>query len=156
MYKHIETDDRFFSIHDCYAEKVYFNDGVLSFVFPNGFWVTNEHLLNRSENIVRTDEASVDFTIMDEEFDGISIHIFKKQNERTAIREEWGTENFINAVNHGEFKVEFIDCYKTNQYLLFKCQVRFDRKPYYEECEIILHTDKAVYNWNSLRYDCTW
>lgn len=156
MYKHIETDDKLFSIHDCYAEKISFNNSVLSFVFPNGFWVSEKHPANESDNIVRTDGARVDFRIIDEEIDGISIFVFKKQNERKAIREEWETENFINAVNNGAFKVEFIDCYKRNQYLLFKCQVWFDRKPYQEECEIILHAERSVYNWNNIEYDRIW
>lgn len=156
MYKHVETDDKLVSIHDCYAEKMSFDNSVLSFVFQNGFWVLEKHPANESDNIVRTDKARVDFCVIDEEFDGITIFVFKKQNERTAIREEWEAESFINAVNDGAFKLEFIDCYKTNQYLLFKCQLKFDKEPYWEECEIILHTEKARFYWNDLRYDKVW
>ncbi|MBQ8003377.1 MAG: hypothetical protein IJ297_08045 [Clostridia bacterium] len=156
MYKHIETDDTLFSIHDCYAEKMCLNDGVLTVTFPNGFWVLEKHPQNESDNIVRTDDARVDFKIIDDGFDAIEIFVFKQQDKIKAIRKYWETEKFINAVNNGAFKLEFIDCYKRYQYILFKCQLWFDKEPYHAECEIILHTDKAVYNWNSLCYDRVW
>ena len=156
MYQHCDFDDSCITLHDCRAEKMGFEKGVLSFVFPDGFWVAQQHPQNESNDAVRTDEAQVEFYIIDEEIDGISIYIFRKKSGGKAVREEWETANFINAVNCGDYRVEFITQYKSYQSLLFKCWVWFNKAPYHMECEIVLHTEKAAYRWNRLRYDCTW
>lgn len=155
MYKHCDLDDSYIGLHDCVAEKMKFNNGILSFVFPDGFWVTSQHSQNNSEATVCTDLSQVDFQIIDEEIDGIEIYVFKKRRKTKVVREEWEPANFINAVNAGDFRVEFITQYKSYQSILFKCWVWFDKKPYHFECEIILHSENAMYRWNELRYDCT-
>ena len=73
-----------------------------------------------------------------------------------VIREDWEPINFIDAVNCGDYRVEFITQYKSYQSILFKCWVWFEKSPYHYECEIILHTEQVTYNWNQLRYDCVW
>lgn len=156
MYKYCDIEDSCITLHDCVAEKMNFDNGVLSFLFPHGFWITQQHPKNESDNIVRTDASKVDFQIIDEEIDGICIYVFRKNKKGKLIREEWEMINFINAVNNGDFRVEFITQYKSFQSVLFKCWVWFDRSPYHSECEIILHTEKAAYQWKHLRYDCVW
>lgn len=156
MYKHCDSNDCYISLHDCHAEKMSFDNGILSFVFPDGFWITQQHSLNSSENTVRTSSSQVDFQIIYEEVDGIEISVFRKKRNGMVIREDWEAMNFINAVNAGDFKIEFISQYKSYQSYLFKCWVLFDRKPYHSECEIILHSESALYRWNDLRYDCCW
>lgn len=155
-YSHCDFDDRNISLHDCKAEKMSFDNGVLSFVFPDGFWALQQHPCNESGNAVRTDMSQADFNIIDEEIDGIGIYIFRKKGVKKAIREEWEAADFIKAVNCGDYRVEFITQYKSYQSLLFKCWVWFNKAPYHRECEIVLHTEKAAYRWNSLRYDCRW
>lgn len=156
MYKYCDLDDSCISLHDCKAEKMSFNKGVLSFSFPEGFWVMPQHSQNEGENIVRTDASQVDFKIIDEEIEGVSIYVFNKKRSGKVIRHEWEPVNFINAVNNGDFRVEFITQYKSFQSVLFKCWIWFDKRPYHSECEIILHTEKIAYQWNNLRYDCEW
>lgn len=156
MYKYCDVNDGYLSLHDCYAEKMRFDKGILSFELPDGFWVSKQHPQNESGNVVRTDYAQVNYHIMYEEIDGITFYIFKEGKNGKVIREEWEAENFINAVNSGSFRVEFVTQYKSFQSVLFKCWVWFEQEPYHYECEIILHTDKEEYKWNQLRYDCTW
>lgn len=156
MYKHCDLNDNYISLHDCHAERINFENGVLSFIFPDGFWVAEEHCRNESNDTVRTDFAQVDFRIADEEIDGIEIYIFKRKIGGKIIREEWELQDFINAVNKGDFRVEFITHYKSYKSNLFKCWVWFDKAPYHFECEIVLYAEETVYNWNNLRYDCTW
>lgn len=156
MYKHCDLDDRYISLHDCVAEKMKINDGILSFVFPDGFWITSGHSQNDSDAIVLTDSSQVDFQIIDEVIYGVTVYIFKKKRKGKMVREEWELVDFVNAVNAGDFRVEFISQYKSYQSYLFKCWIWFDKKPYYSECEIILCSEKARYRWNKLRYDCTW
>ncbi len=156
MYKNYDLEDSYISLHDCRATKMKFENGILSFIFPDGIWITRQHMKNESEHIVRTDLAQVNVSILDKEIDGISIYIFRKNRKGKVIREEWEAGNFIDAVNCGAFSVEFITQYKSFQSMLFKCWVWFEQKPYHFECEIILHCDKAEYCWNELRYDCVW
>lgn len=155
MYKHCDLDDSYISLHDCRAEKMKFQDGILSFGFPEGFWVTEKHSQNHSDTTVRTNSSQVDFQIIDEEIDGIEIYLFKK-NRKKIVRDDWEPMNFINAVNAGDFQVEFITQYKGYQSYLFKCMIWFDVKPYHAECEIILRSENALYCWNELRYDRAW
>lgn len=156
MYTYCDTDDRHISLHDCHAKKMTFENGILSFVFPDGFWISQQHALNHSENTVRTGPSQVDFEIIDEEVDGIEVSVFRIKRKGKAMREDWEPMNFINAVNAGDFRVEFITQYKSYQSSLFKCWVWYDRKPYHSECEIILHSENTVYRWNNLRYDRCW
>lgn len=156
MYRNSDINDSYISLHDCCAEKMSFENGVLSFDFPDGFWVTDKHPENKSDNIVRTDTSKVQYEIIDNEIDGIRIYIFKQTKLNKIIREEWEPENFISAVNNGDFKVEFITQYKAFQSILHKCWVWFDKAPYHFECEIILETENVKYNWNRLRYDSVW
>lgn len=156
MYKHCDSDDCYISLHDCHAEKMVFDNGILSFIFPDGFWITQHHPLNRSDRTVRTNSSQADFQIMDEEIDGIEIYVFKKNRNGKIIRDDWEPMNFINAVNAGDFRVEFITQYKSYQSFLFKCWIWFDNAPYHSECEIVLHSENVSYRWNELRYDCSW
>ena len=151
MYKHCDLEDRYISLHDCHAEKINFNDGILSFAFPDGFWVTQQHNQNNSDTAVRTDSAQVDFPIIDGDVDGIEFYVFKDNS-----REAWEPIEFINAVNGGDFTVEFITPYKSYQSYLFKCWIWFEKAPHHLECEIVLSSENAVYRWNTLRYDCSW
>lgn len=155
MYKHYDSDDSNISLHDCRAEKIIFEDGILSFVFPDGFWITEKHPQNNSDTTVLTNSSQVDFQIVDGELDGIEIYLFKR-NRKKIVRDDWEPTKFINAVNAGDFQVEFITQYKGFQSYLFKCWVWFDKKPYHSECEIILNSEKALYCWNELRNDCAW
>lgn len=156
MYKHCDLDDSCISLHDCHAEKISFDNGVLSFFFPDGFWITGQHAQNKSKDIVLTDSAQVDFQIIGKDIDGIEISIFREKKSGKVIREDWEPINFINAVNCGDYRIEFITQYKSFQSVLFKCWVWFDKSPYHAECEIILNTENVAYNWNQLRYDCVW
>lgn len=155
-FNHCDTDDSVISLHDCRAEKMSFCDGIVSFSFPDGFWITKQHPENKLDEIVRTFASQVDFSIIDEEIEGVSIYIFKKNLRGKVIREEWELDNFIKAVNGGDFQIEFITQYKSFQSVLFKCWVWFDKKPYHMECEITLHTDSVVYKWNQMNKDRVW
>lgn len=156
MYNYQKLNDCYISLHDCRADKMNYKNGTLSFIFPEGFWVTAQHSENKSDDIVRTDLSQVDFQIINEEIDGVQIYIFRKNANGKVVREDWEPENFINAVNSGDFEVEFITQYRSFQSILYKCWVWFDKKPYHYECEIILHTENVTFSWNQLRYNCIW
>ena len=155
-YQHQELNDCFISLHDCRAEKIVYDHGILSFVFPNGFWITPQHPENHSDTAVRTDLSQVDYKIPNDPFCEIEISVFRKTFGKKVFRESWEIAKFINAVNSGTFQLEFVTQYKGFQSILHKGYIWFDKKPYHRECEIILPTDCAVYRWNQLHYDAKW
>lgn len=156
MFNNSEFNNEHITLHDCCANSMNYENGVLSFVFPEGFWVTPQHNKNDSDKIVRTDLSQVDFELLDRVVEDVRVYIFRENENADTIREEWELEDFINKVNAGIFKVEFIDEYKTYQSYLYKCWVWFDDEPYHYECEIIIDSKNVTYNWNQLRYECEW
>ncbi len=152
MYRLQDSNGSQISLHDCRANNMYFENGILSFVFPDGFWVLPDHAQNESENVVRTDCARVDFHLVDE----TTIYVFEQSITGSVIRKEWKLDRFIQAVNDGTFQLEFIDEYKAYQSRLFKCWVWFKKKPYHYECELLLPCEEVTCFWNNLRYDRVW
>ena len=55
MFNHSEFNNEHITLHDCCANSMNYENGVLSFVFPEGFWVTPQHNKNESDQIVRAD-----------------------------------------------------------------------------------------------------
>lgn len=150
MYKHYDNDDSLISLHDCHAEKISFSNGTLSFYFPDGFWIPSNHPENQINTTVRTDASRIDYHLLNEEIGDIYIYIFNKIRRGNVIRGVWEPTDFIDAVNDGSYRVEFIHKYTGYQSLLYKCWVWFDRKPWHKECEIIIPTDSITYCWNQI------
>ena len=141
MYKHIVREDGKVGLHDCRTNHISYENHILSFEFPDGFYILNKPEPDRSGN------AKMECHIIDEDMDGISIFIYKKNSLGKVIREDW-TDNFISVVNDGTFEYEFVTVYRSYQHMLFKGYVWFDKKTYNMECEIELHTDCISYLWN--------
>ena len=142
MYHYNVINNEHVGLHDCRANKISWDENILSFYFPDGIWIWDVG------DAVKTDVAQVDFEIMDKEVDSVDIFLFKKNRSGKVIREEWGLENFINAVNNEIFELEFLYKYQGYQSILYKCCVWFDRAPYHYECEIIMHTENMICRWN--------
>ena len=141
MYKYITNEDKKIGLHDCRTTHMSYEKQTLSFDFPEGFYILNE------EETVLSGMSKMECHIIDEEIDGISIYIYRKNSSQEVIREDW-TDNFISAVNDGSFEFEFVTTYKSYQHILFKGYVWFDKEPYSMECEIELHIDQISYMWN--------
>lgn len=152
VYAHIDTDDSVISLHDCYANCMQLESGILSFYFHDGFWVTPSHHANTSSNTVRTDFSQVDYHIVDD----ITVNVFKKSILGKTIRIEWTLEELVELINNGTFSLEFLYHYKSYYAQLYKCLLHFDKPPYHYECQIEIPTSKIVYRWNRLNYDRTW
>lgn len=153
MYRHCDDNSSLFSLHDCRAEKMTYESGVLSFCFPDGFWITRDHPLNTTGKTVKTGPSEVKYRILDEDIDGADIYVFTEKKRRNALRVSWEPENFLSAVNGGAFQVEFITEYRSYQSILHKCWIWFQQGSRYKECEMILHTDSSRYCWNGLQKD---
>lgn len=150
MYKYYDSDTGRYSLHDCLACQMAFSGGSLSFHFPDGFW----HLSSPGDPVVRTDAGQVIHHLLDEDLDCLQVFLFSKQSNGNAIREEWAPEQFISALNNGDFEIEFITTYTGFQSILYKCWVWLGRE--HRECELILSTDQTTYCWNHMRPERVW
>lgn len=156
MYKHYDTTDELISLHDCKAEKLSFENGILSFYLSDGFWVLSNHEENCFEKTVKTDAAQVQFHLVDEDKYDISIYVFTWKKFRKSIRKAWKLKKFIKAINNGSCKLEFLCQYKAYNARIIECWLWFDKKPYHKECELKITTDRVTYCWNQLREDRQW
>lgn len=138
MYKYIKNEDANISLHDCRTNHISYEKEILSFDFPDGFYIPYQ------PEPVRSGNAKMNCHIINEAIDGISVFIYKKNLLGKVIREDW-TDNFISAINDGTFEYEFVTTYRSYQQILFKGYVWFDKEPYNMECEIELHTDSISY-----------
>ena len=86
MYRNCDGGFPLFSLHDCRAERMAYENGVLSFCFPDGFWVTPDHPLNTTGKIVKTGPSEVKYRILDEDIDGVDIYVFTEKKRRNALR----------------------------------------------------------------------
>lgn len=155
-YKHYDTDDRFLSLHDCYAQKVSFKNGILSFYFENGFWITSEHELNCLEKTVRTDSSKVEFHFSQNDENDVTFYVFSKTIFGKVVREEWQLNKLINAINSNNCKLEFLYQYKGYNEQIIECWLWSDKKPYHKECQLKISATKVVYCWNDLCEEKTW
>lgn len=152
MYKYSdsnENDD--ISLHDCRATKIAINDGILSFVFKEGFYILERNRNNFNKKLSYTDESEVKFKILYKDIESnITIYIFTDTKEKNkAIRERIPFDTFANQINNG-MELEFLYSYKGYQSSVFECWLWFDEEPYHKECVMIISADEITYSWNTL------
>ncbi len=155
-YLHYDTEDQFLTLHDCDADKISLEEGILSFYFENGFWITPEHKSSHLKQTVRTDSSKVDFHLLQGDKSSIIIYVFTKKAFGKIIREEWDLTRLINTVNSGHGKLEFLYQYKSDNEQMIECCLFFDKKPYFAECLLKIPQTKVVYCWNNLCEDNVW
>lgn len=142
MYNCIEENEKI-GLHDCRTNFIKYSNGVMTFEFPEGFYLLN------GKDPKRTPKAEMQCNILDEKNGGVTVYIYRKKAFGKIIREDW-SDNFLLAVNNGRFEFEFVTTYRSYQHVLFKGYVWFDSAPYNMECEIELHTDKIFYSWSEI------
>lgn len=141
MYQHVENENYQIGLHDCRTNRMEYAHQILSFEFPEGFYILESPEPRRSGN------ARIEFHVIDEEIDGICVYIYRETEKGTVIREDW-SDSFVQAVNNGDFEFEFVTTFRGYQRILFKGYVWFDTAPYHMECEVEIHTDNVSYMWN--------
>jgi len=152
MYKYSdrnENDD--ISLHDCRATKIKINNGMVSFVFKDGFWVSERSRNNLKKTFFYTDEAEMRFKALYEDIDSsVTIYVFTETPEdNKAIREWIPFDTFAKQINGG-MELEFLYSYKGYQSFIFECWLWFDEEPYHKECVMIISAKEITYHWNSL------
>ena len=134
-------ENEIIGLHDCRTNYIHYNNDVMIFDFPKGYYIIN------NKEAIQTGKSNMQCHIIDKDFDGIVVYIYKTMPSGEIIREDW-SDRFLSAINNGIFEFEFVTTYRSYQYILFKGYVWFDTEPYCMECEIELHTDQIIYNWN--------
>ena len=155
MYKHYDTDDESISLHDCRATKILYENGVLTFVFPDGIWITQDHPGNTTGRVLRTDRAEVQFHLELGNESDITLYVFREKWKKT-VREEWPLTKLMEGVNSGKYTLEFLYQYKGYHARIIECCLWSEQKPYHRECEIKLSLKGMTYGWNRLCEDKEW
>lgn len=155
MYKHCEEDNQYLSLHDCHATEMLYDEGVLTFIFQDGIWITKEHSYNEIGKIVRTDKAEVKFYLDSGDEDDITIYVFDKKLKKT-YRQELQLIELIELLNRGNHTLEFLYQYKGYNSMIVECCLWSKKKPYHRECEIKLLLKATKYCWNNLCEDREW
>lgn len=157
LFTHNDPDHyhgRELTLHDCVAEKILYQDGILHFHFADGFWITPSHEENSLDKTVRTSASQVDFCIDD--IKDIDIHVYTRNIFKRTTVEFWDANNLIDAVNSGKCTIEFIYQYRTYFEQMWRCALHFKKRPYYKECQLYIPGANATYRWNNLLPDREW
>lgn len=147
MFKYCETSDDYISLHDCHVTNVFYEQGVVTFVFKDGFWVLNNHSSNRYGEPIRSDMAEVKFSLEFENEEDITIYVFEEKFNKT-YREEWKLSKLMEYINHKKYTLEFLYQYKGYHSMIIECCLWSDKKPYHKECELKISYKDVKYCWN--------
>ena len=161
-FAHCDKDEKYLTLHDCVAERAYFENGKLGFEFNDGFWISPDHPESNLSELVRTDFSKVEYTLEDGEDYDVTVFVFKKSSYfkrfsyKKAIRIEWTIHELVNKINNGKCKLEFLYQYVDYNSRIVECELNFDKKPYRRECVIKISAPEVSYYWNNLREDRPW
>ena len=79
-FAHCDHDETYISLHDCVAERAWFENSKLGFAFKDGFYVSPDHPESNLSTMVRTDLSHAEFTLSPDEganYD-VSVCFFKE------------------------------------------------------------------------------
>lgn len=156
-FRYRETDERFLTLHDCRADQAMINDGVLSFVFPDGIFIAPDHPDNPTGKMVRTGLARVDFPLLRgaqhignvwEEWEDVSVYVFRKLWFGLSIRQEWSLVRLLYWLNTRKGELEFISRYEGYMDRIYECCLWQDKRPYHRDCQLLITTKQPAFRWN--------
>lgn len=153
---HTDKSDEHISLHDCIATGAYFRDGKLGFEFDNGFWALDSHPENSLGKTVRTDFSRVEYDLDEGQDYDVTIYCFDDVDGYKSIRTHIPTQKFVDDINAGKYRPEFLYRYLGYGAMILECELVFDKAPYRKECAIRICADEVTYSWNNLRADATW
>lgn len=155
-YLHNEHNESHLSLHDCRADRMELKDGVLSFRFPEGFWVSGDHPENPTGKTIRTDAARVDYVLRDAKGTDVSADVFHCLKSPFALRRSYGLPQFMEIVNRDGWELEFLYQYPDYWNRIIEYALCLPKKPYWKECQLKLDVSEVIYRWNSLRPEEEW
>ncbi len=156
IFSHCDNNDRYISLHDCKAERAWFDGGVLGFEFPDGFWITPEHPESNLDVFVKTDAAKVAFELLDGDEYDVTVFVFERNIFNQTVRKEWNVRKLVENINSGACVIEFLYQYVDECERILTCMLGSARKPYSRECVMKLDINKVHYHWNKILEDRIW
>ena len=153
---HCDNDERYISLHDCIAERAYFENGKLEFEFNDGFWVSPKHPESDLSQVVKTDFSKVEYTLENGDVYDVTIYTFSENFFKKTVRTELTVGELTDKINSGKFKLEFLYQYVDYNSRIIECELISSKKPYRTECVIKISTCEISYRWNSLCKDRPW
>ena len=156
IFSHCDNNDSYVSLHDCKAERAWFEGGVLGFEFPDGFWITPEHPESNLDVLVKTDAAKVTFELLDgDEFDAM-IFVVEENIFKQPVRKEWSVHKLVKEINSGKLVLEFLYQYIDGCSRIVECDLWSRKKPYCRDFNMKLHLRDVHYHWNKILEDRVW
>ena len=155
MYKHCDINDKYVSLHDCHATNILYENGVMTFVFPDGIWILDENPENGFHKTVRTDMAVVKLFLDSKDEEDITVYVFEEKYKKT-FRQEWQLSKLMEYVNNKNYTIEFLYQYNGYHSMIIECWLWSKKKPYHQECEIKVSFQDVKYYWNELCKDREW
>ena len=129
-----------FSLHDCRAKSASFEDGRLTFFFPDGiFWT------GYGRDWPNTGPAAAAFDVSSP--DDVRFYLFTERDGET-VRERVPAEELIGGIIAGAWELEFLYRYDGYRDLLYLCEVWQSCEPYSRQAQLFIGTDRAVFFWN--------
>ena len=156
QFSHSDHNEQYLSLHDCIAERACFENGILGFAFPDGFWISPDHPESDLSEMVRTDFSMVEFSLENGKEYDVAVYVFTKTLFGKTVREEWSVPQLVNSINRGKCRLEFLYQYIDWNSRIVECELIFDKKPYRKECLLKISAQQVNYLWNHLRKDCPW
>ncbi|MBE6658483.1 MAG: hypothetical protein E7604_08570 [Ruminococcaceae bacterium] len=138
------------------AGHAYFENGTLVFAFEDGFWVSPDHPDSPLSKMVRTDASRVEYILEDGGDYDVTVYVFRRTCFRQTVRVEWSIQELIQKINTGTYQLEFLYQYRDWNTRIVECELKFDKKPYRQECIMKISAPEVRYHWNRLREDCPW
>ena len=153
---HNDREEQFLSLHDCRANRAELRDGVLSFRFEEGFWVTQSHPENPTGKTVRTGPGRVDYVLREADGDDVAVEVFTRLRWPHALRTSWELPKLLQAINEKHWELEILYQYPGGWDRIVECWLWFPRKPYHRECRLKLDVQGVFYRWNDLCPEKEW
>lgn len=116
----LERERTRFDLHDCLADRIEYEDGILSFCFPDGIFCEDY-----GADWPNTGSAVVEYIVYPKI--GVHMDLYEKDGTRTVLK-TIRAEELIEQVNSGAWKLEFLYRYDGGWNLMYLCNVlRRDR-----------------------------
>ena len=155
-FAHCDTDEKYLTLHDCVAERAYFENGKLGFEFNDGFWISPNHPESNLSAPVRTDFSKAEYTLKDGKDYDVTVYIFTRSFGKKTVGSEWTVDELVDKINSGKCKLEFLYQYLDYDARMVECELHFDEEPYHQGCIMKISAPKVNYYWNNLREDRQW
>ena len=117
----LERERTRFDLHDCRADRIEYEDGVLSFYFPDGIFCEDY-----GTDWPNTGSAAVEYIVYPKL--GVHMDLYEKDGARTVL-ETIRAEDLIEQVNSGAWKLEFLYRYDGGWSLMYLCNVLRQDRP---------------------------